>query len=180
MTARDLPMAAIFLAAYVGLDWLSFFHAWGALGITPWNPSPALGLVLLMRRGLGWAPLLFVAQLGAELLVRGLPAPWPATLGAALAVAAVYAGAAAVLRARPIGPRVPDLLRLFVVAAGAAALAGLAYVAVFTLAGLLPAGEFGQAALRYWIGDGSGSVGVVPLALAVPGRAERPAAWGEA
>lgn len=180
MTAGPLLTAVAFLAAYVGLDWLSFFHAWGAVGITPWNPSPALGLVLLMRRGLTWAPLLFVAQLAAELLVRGLPAPWPATLCVAVAVALVYTAAAAALRARPFGARVPDVLRLFAVAGSAAAAAGLASVAVFAVAGLVPVHEFGHAALRYWIGDVIGSVVVVPLALALPRLLDRPAGWGEA
>jgi hypothetical protein len=66
--------AALFVAAYVVLDWASFMDPLFALNITPWNPDPAIGLVLWLRFGRRMALPLFIALAVAETVVRHMPA----------------------------------------------------------------------------------------------------------
>ena len=46
-----LPLFIAFIGLYVALDVASFIHPLHGLNITPWNPAPALGLVLLIQIG---------------------------------------------------------------------------------------------------------------------------------
>lgn len=48
---RRLPLLVGFIGLYVALDAASFIHPLHGLNITPWNPAPALGLVLVVRLG---------------------------------------------------------------------------------------------------------------------------------
>ena len=89
-----------YVVLYVALDWISFIDPLGPLGITPWNPPPGLSLFLLLRYGLAMAPWLFVAAFLAEVLVRGVPAPWPVIVAACALLAGGYALVAALLRGR--------------------------------------------------------------------------------
>lgn len=178
---HPVATGALFLAGYVGLDWVSFIHAWAPIGITPWNPPPGLSLALLLIKDLRWAPLLAVAALLADVLVRGLPAPWPPTLLSAAVIASGYTAAAALLRrllhTPPFG-RVNDVLLLLGVGAGAALLVGLGYVGVFTMAGHLPVQDFAAAVARFWIGDMIGIAVATPLAVIIAQDA-RPRLNGE-
>ena len=75
----SLPQPLIGLAyviGYVVLDWISFIHPFAAFGITPWNPQTGLSFVLVLLFGLRFIPLLFIAPLLADLLVRQLPFAW--------------------------------------------------------------------------------------------------------
>ena len=58
---RLLPLFAGFVGLYVALDKVSFGHPLFGLNITPWNPAPALGLVLVMRFGQAAWPALALA-----------------------------------------------------------------------------------------------------------------------
>src|SRR5690349_8003602 len=94
---RLLAVGALYVAAYVALDWASFIDPIGAFAITPWNPPPGLSLAFLFRRGLRQAGWLFVAALAAEFLVRGAPAPLPVLVAASLVLAIGYTALAAFL-----------------------------------------------------------------------------------
>ena len=72
--------ATVFIAAYVLIDWASFMDPLFALNITPWNPDPAIGLVLWLRFGRRMALPWFIALVAAEILVRQMPAGLPMTL----------------------------------------------------------------------------------------------------
>lgn len=167
-------LAALFVGAYILLDWASFVHPWAPVGITPWNPPPGLSLALLLIKGLKWSPMLFVAAVAADVVVRDLPAPWPPTLLSAAAIAAGYTLAAAVLRRRVHTPRafgsVGDMLWLMAVAAPTAFVVGLAYVGAFTWGGAIPAQQYWGAVARFWIGDMIGIVVMTPLALLLAGE----------
>jgi two-component system sensor kinase FixL len=158
-------VGAVYLVAYVALDWISFEYEFSPLGITPWNPPPGLSLVLLLREGLVFAPWLLVAAATADVIVRGLIS-WEYTMASAAAIAVGYSLAAALLRSRRIDlrlGRLRDVVWLIAIsapaAAGVAALQGLAS---------LTAGELAPAALpaammRSWAGDVSGILVLSPL-----------------
>src|SRR5687768_5076217 len=80
LTPRDFALGAAFVAAYVGADWVSYLHPMQQSGITPWNPQPAFAIALLMRAGQRTLPLVFLAALLAEWLVRDAMGGWPSAL----------------------------------------------------------------------------------------------------
>lgn len=169
MTLRRAGLWALFVLAYVALDRISFIHSFHALNITPWNPPPGLGLAVLLLAGPRWAPLLFLAALAADTVVRGVPSPWWAAPAADAAMAAVYGGLAWALRRNArfdvsLG-ELRHVLVLLLAAVGGAALAALAYVGMHVLAGVVPAELMAQALSRYWIGDMIGIAVLTPAIL---------------
>ena len=90
----SLPPAVIgigYLLGYVALDWVSFIDPFATFGITPWNPPPGLSFVLLVLFGQRYLPLLFIAPVLADLLVRQLPFPWSLELLVAAFNGGIYA-----------------------------------------------------------------------------------------
>lgn len=170
----NLVYLAGYFALYVFLDWVSYIHPVLPLAITPWNPPPGLSLALLLLLGLRYWPALFFAALLAELLVRGLPAPWPYTVLSSFFLAACYAGAAALLR----GPlhfeanfrTLRDLLVFLLVVSCGAFLAAIGYVSIYTYAGIAPEHAYLPNLLRFWVGDLIGIMVVTPLILAHAGK----------
>jgi signal transduction histidine kinase len=168
-SARFVAIACIYVAGYVFLDWASSMHALAGGGITPWNPPPALTLVLLLRGGLRYAPLAFVASLVAELLNRDASITIPIAIAASVPPTVGYVAAAWLLARRlrfdPTLTSVRDLLLLLIVGTAAvlvvAPLAALAY-AWF---GPLDRTDYLQAVLRYAVGDAIGIAVTAPLLL---------------
>lgn len=175
---RTLVWAALFLAAYLALDRVSFIHVTLPVNITPWNPPAGLGLALLLVAGARAAPLFFVAMAAADLTIRGLPAPILASLAANFCVVLLYTGAALVLRRvirmDPLLGGVRHALWLLAVTVVAAAAVALCFVGLFLLAGVLPAAEFWAAAGRYWIGDVIGIAVLTPAILLLRRRSHWP------
>jgi signal transduction histidine kinase len=167
--ARSAPIVLGYVVLYVALDWLSYVHAVEPFAITPWNPPPGLSLALLLLLGIRFAPALLAAVVAAEVLVRGTSTPLPWVALSSLVIAAGYTAAAAILR----GPmrldpglrRLRDIWWLVVVAAGAALAIAVAYVAGYTVAGLLAWADFRSHVIRFWIGDLIGILTTTPLAL---------------
>lgn len=158
-----------YLVLYIFLDWVSYLHPVLPVAITPWNPPPGLSLVFLLRYGQrNWAAL-FVAALLAEVLVRGIPAPLPWLAASSLALAACYAAIAALLggKMKISGDfsQSRDLPRFLAVILPGTLVAALAYVAIFTQAGLVAEPEFFANVLRFWVGDAIGVMVVTPLLL---------------
>jgi two-component system, LuxR family, sensor kinase FixL len=166
---RDALLVALYLAAYVLLDWVSYVNPVTPLGITPWNPPPGLSMFLLLRGGLRFWPALFVAALAAEVLVRGVPGQWPAALASSAVIAGGYAGAAAVLvrglRLRPELDTARDLGAFLVVTAAAALVVATAFVGVHAVAGTVRLSEFAGTVGRYWVGDLDGIWVLAPALL---------------
>ena len=165
-------IVALYLATYVFLDWASSMHALQGLAITPWNPQGGLSLTLLIVYGTRFAPLLVVSALIGDVVIRQLPAPLLAAFLAALAPAAGY-GAFAWLLKRKIafdpGLRsVRDAFVLFVGGAAATAFVAVVTVVAYVTFGALPVASFGDAVLRYWIGDFIGIVVLTPFLLRLP------------
>ena len=163
-------IGAAYLVGYVALDWISFIDPFAPFGITPWNPPPGLSFVLILLFGQRFLPLLFVAHLLADLLVRHLPFAWSMEL---LGVAVIGGGDALGLcfllrpatRFNPAMASMRDLVTLLAVAGLTAALVAVSYVGLLVVFGLLTLRDFAPAALQFWVGDVIGIAVVAPGAL---------------
>ncbi|MBM3546245.1 MAG: two-component sensor histidine kinase [Alphaproteobacteria bacterium] len=177
----SLPVPVVglaFLVGYVALDWMTFIEPFLPFGITPWNPPPGLGFVLILLFGQRFLPLLFLAPLLADLVLRGLPMPWPAEIVTVAVTGAGYALGAHVLlrpetRFNPALLSMRDLAWLLGVAAVSAAAVSIAYVGALVLFGLMPAADFAVAAVQFWGGDAIGIAVVAPAALIFLTRSRR-------
>jgi two-component system sensor kinase FixL len=159
--------AIAFIALYVVLDWVSFMDPLFALNITPWNPDPAIGLVLWLRFGRRVALPWFIALVLSEIVVRQMPAGPVLTLLLAAQLTLGYGLTGEMLhRVFSKSTLVNSRERLFnwltIVFAGLA-VNGAVYVALLWLAGLVPPGAFITASVRYVIGDIVGVVMSMPL-----------------
>ncbi|HTQ77659.1 MAG TPA: ATP-binding protein [Burkholderiales bacterium] len=164
-----LPVAAAYVATYVLLDWASEVFPLGLFGVTPWNPSPALSLAVLLAFGLGYAPLLFVAELVSALLVRQM-VDAPSAIAAQAAVLALgYTGVAAVLlrwlRIDPLLSTQRDLTAFSVCVVIGTTVVEAAYVAVQCALGGVPWEDFLAVFQLYWLGDIVGIVVLTPALL---------------
>jgi two-component system, LuxR family, sensor kinase FixL len=168
----------LYLAAYVGLAWISFIHPARGLNITPWNPQAALAVGLLLWQPRSWW-LVWVAVASGEALVGNEPVPWPALVLSAGVVTAGYAATAAALR-HWVGPRLSFVSRrdvavfLLVVACGALFGAVLRAGALWAAA-VVPAARIPAVIHRAFIGDGVGLVVTLPVLWVLASR-ERTAA----
>ncbi|OAN48751.1 ATP-binding protein [Magnetospirillum moscoviense] len=169
MSPRRAIEPAIFLAAYVFLDQISFIHSISHLSITPWNPPAGLAMAFLLIRGVRWTPLVFMASLLADFLIRTPTTTiLPAFLTAAT-IAGFYGLLVHILR-RPLGldislHRLRDVLLLNVGAAFASLAVAVLYVGTFVWFGQLDPARFTAATTRFWIGDMIGIAVMTPLLL---------------
>jgi signal transduction histidine kinase len=170
---RRLPTAVLglgYLVIYVLLDWISFVEPYGPFAITPWNPNTGLGVALILMFGTRMIPFLFLAPPLADLVVRQFPLPFAVEAASAMLIGGVYAAAVLfVLRPtlgfNPALQSMRDLALLALATAVSAAVVAAGYVGLVIAAGLLPAADFAAAALRYWVGDVIGIMGVTPFLL---------------
>lgn len=161
--------ALYFVLAYVLLDWASYLHPVLPIAATPWNPPPGLILAFLLMAGTRQWPWVFIATLSAELLLRDIPVSLAWHVAAVSTLVGSYAGLAWLLGhwAR-IDIRLRDLRDLTWLIAGClltSLVAAIAYVGLYTIAGVVAAGDFPGNILRFWIGDATGLVVVAPLVL---------------
>jgi two-component system sensor kinase FixL len=166
-----LVAVGIFAALYVALDWISFVHVLPAVGFTLWNPPPACGLALLLIKGFGYAPALFVVSLISDGLVAGFPAGFGPTFVADAIVAGGYTAVAVAIKHLSFADhslqKVSDIAwYLLICALGVPAIAFLA-TGAFVLLHALPSAQFVSAGSRFWIGDLTGIVGLLPALLSI-------------
>jgi two-component system sensor kinase FixL len=160
----------VYLTVYLLLEWASQFHSFGFIDIALWNPSPAASLILLLTRGLTYAPLLFMAGLLASVFVHDNPHSFPGTLASSALVAAAYTALAHALRRAGFqlgrgGMR--DLAALLLLAPAGALLAALLVCGVLFIAGDLPRASLTTAVAHFWVGDTLGILIVLPAVAAV-------------
>ena len=175
---RYLRDAAVFAPCYVALDWASYIDPVGPFNITPWNPQPALAIVWMMLGGLLHAPAVLATILLADVVVRHAPGGYAIAALTALVLAGGYAAIAGVLKAllRDTGLRSTRQLTLFVaVVIAGIGVVGAAFVGVLGTADLLAATTFGNAWLRFWIGDAVGILVTAPLLFAAADATRRAA-----
>jgi signal transduction histidine kinase len=165
-----LVIGSAFLAGYVLLDWASYIEPFGAFGITPWNPPTGLSFVLILIFGQRFLPLIFVAPLLADIIVRRMPLPLHIELLSCLTIGAGY-GFAAISLLRPrlkfdvSLSSIRDMVLLMLAAVASAAIVSALHVLLLCLAGLVPWSDYVAAALRYWVGDVIGIAVVTPFLL---------------
>jgi two-component system, LuxR family, sensor kinase FixL len=174
--ARYLRDAAIFAPCYIALDWASYIDPVGPFNITPWNPQPALAIAWMMLGGLRHAPAVFLTIIAADIVVRHAPGGYVITALTGMVLAAGYAAIAAALRRFLADVRLRTTRQLTVfsgVVLFGAALVGAAFVGLLELAGLLGRTPFGDAWLRFWVGDAVGILVTAPLLLAAADSGRR-------
>ena len=170
-------IGAGFIALYVLLDWASYVQPFGPFGITPWNPGAGLGLVLVLVFGPRFLPLLFVAPLVAEIVVRRAPAPLTVNFAICAIIGGGYSAAAILLLRPQLGFKLGltsmrDLLLLLGSAVMAAATVAVLLVLLLAGSGLINWADFSRAAIRYWVGDVIGIAVVAPFLLMLITRRE--------
>jgi len=177
-TGIGVARMILYLAAYIGLAWISFIYPARGLNITPWNPQAALAVGLLLWQPRSWW-LVWVAVVFGEALVGTEPIPWPALVLAAGAVTAGYAATGAALR-RWMGPALPIVTRrdvalfLVIVVCGALFGAVLRAGALWAM-GVVELERVPAVIHRSSIGDGVGLIVTLPV-LWVLASGERTAA----
>lgn len=166
--------ALYFFLAYVLLDWVSYLHPVLPLAVTPWNPPPGISLAFLLLAGVRQWPWLFLAALVSELLVRDIPLSLSWLVAAASILTLAYAGLAWFLGEWikiDAGLRsLRDLTWLIGGCLVVALLAGMAYVGLYSLAGIVAPADLPGTVLRFWIGDSVGLLVTAPLLLVWAGR----------
>ena len=170
LSRSHLTIALSYVAGYVLLDWVSYVHPFALSGITPWNPQTGLSFALILLFGSEFIPWLFVAPFVADALVRQLPLPLVAESLVVLLIGLGYGGATALLlsprvRFDPTLTSLRSLLWLMAAALVSIAIVAVGHVSVLVTFSILAPNEFGQAALRAFIGDVIGVMVVTPFLL---------------
>ena len=166
LQSRHLQLPA-FVGLYLLFDWATFIDPLYGLNITAWNPDPALGLVFWLYYGRRAAVPWFLALLGGELMVRGLHAGLGATVLGSLWLTLGYGLIGEALRRNFSTAGIFDnrkrLVQWVVIVAVGTLFNTVGYIGLLSLAGLVPAGARGAAALRFGIGDMVGVLVSMPL-----------------
>ena len=173
----ELPPALLtltLLAAYVGLEWLSFLHEHNDLPVTPWNPGLGVMFAMIVLRGPQMGLVLFGGVFLAQVLVVRSELPWGVLLAMSVAIAVSYTAVATVAGRRLHLGR--QLLRtrdvLILVAAGlVGALAEALQLWLLLLATRhFHIGDIASTSLPLIVGDVIGIAVVTPLALRIAAR----------
>jgi two-component system sensor kinase FixL len=178
---RQEPLSPIVIGAYlilyVALDFLSSSNELAPVGVYPWNPPPALSVVITFFYGWKALPLLFCAAFASDVLVRDLPMTLGPTLLADAAISSCYALTGIILRHSKMDPgltRQRDVSLLMGSGVVASFLCGLAVISIFVWADALDRDRFLMGLFRWWVGDAVGiSVTAPLLLLAISGRWNR-------
>ena len=126
--------------------------------------------MLILIFGQRFLPLIFVAPLLADIVVRGLPVPPHIELLACLIIGGGY-GLAALSLLRPTLKfdvslsSMRDMVLLMLAAVSSGAIVSALHVLLLTSAGLVPWPDYTAATLRYWVGDVIGIAVVTPFLL---------------
>jgi two-component system sensor kinase FixL len=177
VVTADVPVrirnASVTVCTYAGLyivlDWLSFAYGLPSTGFTLWNPPPACSLALLLIKGIGYAPAVFVVSFISDGLVAGFPAGLaPALVAGAINAGGYTAVAAALQRISHADQWFPNVTSvawfLLVAVVGVLAIA-CASAAAFVLMHVVPLSLFASAAGHFWIGDLTGIAGLFPALM---------------
>lgn len=159
--------AVVFLAAYVGLDWVSYIAPFHSLNISPWNLAPSLGVLYLLQGGFGGFATLALAALAADLFVRGSGTGFTSVIVLNLTLAGSYALIAEAMRRllradTMFATRRSLMLWISIVVTGSM-LGSLLYIAAHSILDLLPQGEWYEALAWHWAGDAVGMLVSMPL-----------------
>lgn len=172
---------AAFAVVYPLLDWVSYIYPMTQYNITPWNPQPALAIALLMLYGQRWLPFVIIVVAITEQVIRSTPSPWPVDIAIALVLSFCYAAIARLLTQRyAVSPRLDstrDVMHLMIIVVLGALLTGMLYVGLLAASGAGSIDAFGEALLRFWIGDSVGILVFLPLVLMLADPLRRAHLW---
>lgn len=165
--AGRVVLGAAYLAAYVGLDWLSFFEEFRGLDVTLWNPQPALTLILIIQRGTAYIPFALAAPFLSDWIVRDFPLNLAGTLAYDGIFAVGYVGLALLMRRfRSINAddaRVQDMAWLVsTIVLGCLAISA-ACAEMLALLDIIREHRVRQIIGAFWIGDASGILAFLPF-----------------
>lgn len=165
---RPALLAILFCIAYVVVDAATDVFAVAPTGSTPWNPQAALALTLIATAGLRFFPVVLIAVLLAELIVRSAPAGF-ASLFSALAVAAVYGAAGFAVQRLTRWTRaavsVRDLSLLVLIAFAASLAVAILLSLTHAIAGTVAFGALPVVSLKVVIGEALGLIVAAPVLL---------------
>ena len=155
----------VYLTVYLALEWASQLHAFDFRDIALWNPSPAASLVLLLTRGLSYAPLLFLAGLLSSVYVHGDPHSVLGTISSSALLAAGYAMLATGLRKAGFqlgrgGLR--DVVSLMLLGPVGALFTASLTCGALLLTGDIPQDRLWTAVTHFWVGDTLGIIIAMP------------------
>jgi hypothetical protein len=157
----------VFIALYLLFDWATYIDPLYGLNITPWNPDPALGMVLWLVYGWRAALPWWIALVLGEVVVRGMPAGLVLTLLLSLWLTIGYGTIGMVLRRTFGNSGVFDsrnrLFQWVLIVVVGTLLNDMVYMSLLSLAGLIPPGQWGAVVLRFGIGDMVGVLVSMPL-----------------
>ena len=166
---RLFVRGAIFIALYVLLDAAAYTLPAAPFAATPWNPHPALAVVLVIDGGIWYAPAVFGAVALAEVLVREAPGTLLGTSLACAGMAGAYvcAGLAVrrYVRVRWARAGVRDVARFIAVVSAGTLVAAALYVGGYLTDGTLDLAEAPRVFGHLWIGDLLGQAVLAPLLL---------------
>lgn len=139
-----------------------------APGISIWYPPVGLALALATITGARCAPIVLAAHLLSALVISTHPATWT-SWALPLQITAMYVGSGALVRRwlgpmpKPVSPlQTTGLIGVYLAAPTLAASVG---AALTVLAGHASPGQYLSIAGRWWIGDLTGVLTVVPVCL---------------
>lgn len=164
---QAIRLVVAFVALYVLLDWASYLAPLQGLNLTPWNPTPALGMLFVARRGWVALPALWLAIVASDIFVRGASIDTQSTLLLAAVLAFGYASLARALqRHLADGGQFSSPAELFkwslIIGVGTL-LIGALYVFTLLATGVLAAEHGLNGLVRFWIGDCIGIFIALPL-----------------
>lgn len=167
--AASAATAAMFLAAYVVLEWVSFIHEHKGLPVTPWDPGLGVVFALMVLAGAWGGFILFVGVIIAEVFILQSNLEWPVIVGTAAITSLSYSFVAAVARRHlrlDVGlVHLRDVLVLLAVGM-AGAVIDTVLLTVFLLAfRQLDVGDIVQVFAPLLIGDFIGIAVMTPLLL---------------
>ncbi len=172
------PLTLALLAAYIGLEWLSFLHEHNDFSVTPWNPGLGAMFAMIILRGPQMGLVLLGGVFLAQVLVVRSELPWGVLLAMSVAIAVSYTAVAALAGRRlHLGPqlvRTRDIL--IVVAAGfVGALTEAVQLSLLLLATRrFHLADIASTSVPLIVGDVIGIAVVTPLVLRIAARLARP------
>lgn len=161
--------AALLVAVYLLLEWLSFIHEHKGLPVTPWNPG--LGVMFaVMVMGRFYAPLaLIVGVVLAEAFVLRSDLEWPVILAISLIIACSYAAVARFARLRlrlDVGlHRLSDIVVLLLSGTAGAVITAILLTVLLMAVGHFEVRDILPASVPLLVGDVIGVGVMTPLLL---------------
>jgi signal transduction histidine kinase len=165
----DLLTAALFLIAYVVLEWVGFIHEYEGIPTTPWNPGLGVVFALMVFAGPYYAAVLFVGVLIAEFAVLRSSLEWWVVVGIAAIFAVSYGLAAAAarrwLRLDPALDRLRDVVTLLATGFVAGIFVALILSILLLSAAVLNRSDIFLAVIPMIVGDFIGIAVMAPVVL---------------